>query len=218
MAHISVQVAFERTTALPKDRIVNTLHFDCPAAGTAVITPLTTLISKMWTQVNSPGVDRLDVYAPPMLSGIVNLKFYDMAQPKPRPPIGTSGFTIAIGTTGNYPLPAEVALVGSYHATPAAGERPARRRGRIFFGPLNTGCVSTTVTAGDARPFLNAQKTIAGAMRNLVVNAPTGYTWCVYSPTDHVLAPVTGVHCDDAFDTQRRRGAQSNSRFAISVP
>lgn len=116
-------------------------------------------------------------------------------------------------TTG---LPTEVAGVLSFHADTtnvleeSGATRPAaRRRGRIFVGPLIPGAMDMT-----APPFMLSESTFLQTLRAAAVTLMdrTDVTWCVWSRADAVLRPVVGGWTDNAPDTQRRRGADATAR------
>lgn len=143
--------------------------------------------------------------------------------------------------------PSEVAVCLSYRnntgAVPGGGEflAPlAQRRGRIYFGPLNGGNMTAGgMVAGDARPQAVLLTCLLGNSQFLQndVQAP-GFEWIIYSrpfagrgeverpgrPTLPALPARPGkaylieqFWCDDAFDTQRRRGAQRSFRTFLDV-
>jgi len=116
------------------------------------------------------------------------------------------------------PLPEEVSAVLSFKADTAGllevsgSTRPkARRRGRLYLGPLNSGTIGT---AG-AGVFLALafQGTILGAASNFLDQVPE---WSVWSRKDAAVHPVVDGWLDNAFDTQRRRGVRANGRTTWS--
>lgn len=132
---------------------------------------------------------------------------------------------IAAGVNTN--LPSEVAAVASFHATlvglseEVGTTRPrARRRGRVYIGPLTTEVYSQI----EDNPRLNAAFTDAlrFAMAELRDATNTtfgaGFGWSVWSRADQTLRPVVGGWTDDAFDTQRRRGVLANTRVNWGNP
>lgn len=124
--------------------------------------------------------------------------------------------SIAAGTTN---LPSEVAAVVSYHSDylglPEHGiglTRPkARRRGRIYVGPLNSSAVETDV---NGRVHLSSAfiPTLAASAATLAGHQTAPVNWMQWSRTNAQCNQVIGGHVDDAFDTQRRRGEDSQTR------
>jgi len=125
--------------------------------------------------------------------------------------------------TGVVELPNEVAAVVSFHADlfgiaeEAGATRPkARRRGRLYIGPLN----SQAITATSANPKLNTN--LGASLRggiNRIIDANddggSGGSFAVWSRKDAQLRVVTGGWTDDAMDTQRRRGQKSTARVVF---
>jgi hypothetical protein len=223
MAYIAGQITLERATQIPADAVVNTWHCrsdgatDAAAAAAAFHTALETF----YTSIEA-------MYAVATTSGNITAKYYNLADLKPRVPIYTDAFTITPPATTA--VPAEVSICLSYKGLFGSGFPNARRRGRVYLGPTNTGTFANS--QGDVH--------VASATRTLLANAATAlltasssssaFTWIVWSPTEAAGGPfageggtgggdfpdtaVTGGWVDDAFDTQRRRGARAINRLA----
>jgi hypothetical protein len=92
-----------------------------------------------------------------------------------------------------------------------------RHRGRLFLGPLNTtACQVGPGGAGRQRPgavFLNDVKLAAAGVNADLTSL--GAEWIVFSRRDWAGYPVVGGFIDDAFDTQRRRGAKAATRVTF---
>jgi hypothetical protein len=212
MAHIYAQARFDRTTLLPEDVVVNGFHFDVTGSPVTAAAVAFNSIKKFYDTTPAGASSPIRTYFSRALTGRCEVRVYDWDQAHPRPPIYTNEFTMTIGTTGQ-DLPTEVAICASYKAAPAAGANPARRRGRIYLGPLNDGIYTTAASsAGDQRPSVGARNIIVSAMVALADDPSTLINWSVYSTKDNVLYPVKTVWCDNAFDTQRRRGAKTTTR------
>lgn len=144
-------------------------------------------------------------------------------------PVGRTTFTMhaIVGTTTD--LPRECAAVLSLHADlsglaesvpggvsgPKGDTHPAaRRRGRIYLGPLNSAALGAgTNGPGLAAAFRTAATAAAHDLAHTAAAAGSGdASWCVWSRTTHKLFPITGGFMDDAFDTQRRRGIGASTR------
>lgn len=139
-------------------------------------------------------------------------------------PIATRSFTL--DASGDiYALPEEVAIALSIHGDlsgvverqpnpaypptlPKFFRPAARRRGRLFIGPL---ALNQAITeSGESRVSTQAKTVLTYAATALWDVFAGG--WCVWSRADETLYSVTGGWVDDAFDTQRRRGDAPLSR------
>lgn len=110
---------------------------------------------------------------------------------------------------GGAPLPSEVALCLSFQASIQAGLPQARRRGRVYLGPLDTPTLGS-----DGRPETATLNLIAGAATGLLAVSDTNGTleWGVYSRVTQTLVSVNNGWIDNSYDTQRRRGVRWDSR------
>jgi hypothetical protein len=102
----------------------------------------------------------------------------------------------------------------SFKAQPNPPINPARRRGRIYIGPLTTEVVTAAVT-GDARPQALLLTTLTQAGKRLADRLE--FEWSVYSRSSGIVAPIAELWADNAFDTQRRRGAKATSRVTLAA-
>jgi hypothetical protein len=132
-------------------------------------------------------------------------------------PVRSTNWTIGapVSATG---YPGEVAAAISYHADltdvpESSGDtRPAaRKRGRIFLGPLTTAIGSNEGVNQDAS-ITSSIRTNLGKSALALRDSNALTTWCVYSPTANTVYEVVGGYVDDAFDTQRRRGTKAEIR------
>jgi len=136
------------------------------------------------------------------------VKYYDAEGTAPNYPYLESTFNLASSPTGT-PLPSEVALCLSFQGVRIAGIPQARRRGRIYLGPLditvmNSGRPTSTAITNAldaAEAFYDAVDVISSAQ-----------TWAVWSPTNGSATPVTNAWMDNAFDTQRSRGVEVTTK------
>jgi hypothetical protein len=220
MTFINAQVRLMRTTELPEDLVVNTFSF---ITGSAVHTAAdldaieTSLIG--FYNVVGAGGSALTSHLSNLLSVAAlknEIRLYDINAPAASPPLRTRFWTLA--TTASSPLPAEVALCLSFKAPAAVGQNPKRQRGRVYIGPISTGSLNTASTGGDARPSVPCQTAIIDAGNRLMTD--TGHAWSVWSRRDATatnpngtLVPITDLWVDNAWDTQRRRGARPSTRI-----
>lgn len=219
MALLRCKITIPRDTALPEDVSVNTLHF-----STTEGFPYTTARTDIAGALNTcyAAFDQLlsAVLAPPG-----SMRFYDMGDPEPRVPLGDHALALTVDTTTTSLFPEECAIVASFSAAAVSGENRARRRGRIYLGPI---APSSVLTSGRVRVPAGSITAIASGMGSLLaasIASPT-WTWVVYSPTyaaenadfEDRYAPVVRGFIDDAFDTQRRRGPAPTTRVLWGAP
>jgi len=201
MAHIKAVTQLMMTTSILDDAAVNTWHFqglNTSVEQADIVAGLTDFF------------DTLRSY----LSGKVaqnghRIKLYDMADPEPRAPIVDTTFNLSSAPAGG-PMASEVCLCLSFQGDRVSGTPQASRRGRIYFGPLDT-----TPIDSDGRPSsaLITDLADAGNTLRLAMIASAGtILWVVYSPTYNTTTPVTNGWVDNAFDTQRRRGLAPSTK------
>lgn len=91
--------------------------------------------------------------------------------------------------------------------------RPRKRySGRLYLGPLNTG-VGVAEVAGHVRPDSSFRAQVLTACERLQdALAANGHGWMLWSRRDEDVRVISEVSMDDAFDIQRRRGAQPTLR------
>lgn len=204
----AVKVTLNRTNAIPADAVVNVWHFDADDA-TGEANDLADRVAAFYTTI-APIMSSV-------LSGTGTIQVYDLADPEPRVPIYTRGLT---GIAGGSAFPSEVALCLSMQAAPESGVNQRRRRGRIYIGPLGTG--GTAVTDGDVRPTQARADTILDAAVTLATGPDPGDSrLAIYSPTTRAggasladsFNDAAELWVDNAFDTQRRRGARPTTRW-----
>jgi len=136
------------------------------------------------------------------------IKWYDLPGVTPNYPVGTFTFNLA-SAPGGAELPSEVAICASFQATRVPGFPQARRRGRIYVGPI----VASYNVSG--RPTSTVLTTLCTAMEDFktAIDAiATDTTWAVWSSVDQTAVAVANGWCDDVWDTQRRRGLAQTSR------
>lgn len=203
-------------TGLPSDVAVNTFHFDWINPGDPTATDfggLCDTVSSFYETVFPSG----DVF---MLNGsllpnVTIQKVYDLREAKPRSPIYQRVDNMNVATDPAYTTPLEVALCLSYQAQKVSGQPQARRRGRIYLGPLgDLGGMATpgtpTTFPGPNNAWITKIKTAASALKAVV--ATTHFQWVVWSPTNGISAPILNGWVDNAWDTQRRRGNPPTAR------
>lgn len=199
MALYRTQVELAMTSGNPLDKATNVWHFiaDDLTALDLALTQVTTFYAAIDVQ----------------LSGAVantghRIRCYDLADPEPRAPVrdqGIGGFVAGTGASAP-----ELAICISYQTTRQSGQSQARRRGRLYMGPLKGAAVNTS-TGFPETAMLTA---FGSAIQNLLdaSQAAATWAWAVYSRTNNVAIEVTDAWIDNAFDIQRRRGVAATSR------
>jgi len=216
MAITHAQVTLPYTSGLPADVASNNFYFETVAAPTPTqVGAIEVGLIGLYNQ--SLSGNTLAQYLSINLSRVANqctIKMYDVADPVPRVPFQETSFTLAAATGANV-LPQEVALCGSFRAAYASGEPPARRRGRVYFGPLQSGAAASP---GD-RPAAALMTRVLDGFDFLDLTCDAeNVGWCVYSRADGVARACTHIWVDNAFDTQRRRGIVATTRTEQALP
>lgn len=196
------QVELAMTSGIPEDKATNVWWFlaDDLSNLDLALTQLTTFYGAIDGE----------------LSGRVattghRVRCYDMDDPEPRAPVKDQG--LGTLTPSSTSLPTEVAMCISYQAARSSGVSQARRRGRLYIGPLKKTAVEDT-----GLPQAAMITVLQGAIQNLLdaAQAATTWDWVVYSPTDGLAVSVHDGWIDNAFDIQRRRGLTATSRVLFS--
>lgn len=228
MAFLAVQHALQGSSGLSEDRFVNTFHLQGTGDPTeAQLTAIKDALVAFYS--NLGGAFNLGQYLADTAAGVGRtVKIYDHQDVKPRAPIYEFVDTdtpFALNSTTAYP--SEVAMCISFAAPKLSGQVQARRRGRIYLGPLNVSAGSSgDVTFQECRPqsqFMSSCMTTFGKL--MTDFAAANHILSVYSPTvDTSDTGVVGAFSvvetwwtDDAFDTQRRRGVRPLTRQTRQV-
>ncbi len=215
-------VTLDRVGGLPEDVVVNTWHFEDDSTGIG---------DSGGIAQNGPGlVARLQAFYESIgqsllgsaLTGTGTVKLYDWGDPLPRIPRRVATISFPKGTTC---YPAEVALVLSFKAADLAGGIPARRRGRVYLGPIKVAAGVNDPDARDVRPSEATMTSVLNAAKAMADGGPGAFKLATYSPTQAALTggadaawnDVAELRIDNAFDTQRRRGAARSKRMRVSL-
>lgn len=189
----------------PKDVAVNNFSFlttgTVAEGGAAITATLKTFYTALQT-----------FWSPDVAADKVHVKIYDRADAKPRPPQHEALLTLGV-TVGTTSLPHELAICCSFRGARLAGVPPARQRGRIFFGPIATSCLTGSVVT---QTTVDAFKNALSQMKTNADTAPN-IEWVVWSQrtgTNGGSWPVTDGWVDNAVDVQRRRGVAATTRTA----
>lgn len=235
MAVLRAVAQFEHITGLPRDRAVNTFHFNGPADA-PTLADIRDRVIDFYTadQANGPKVGAF-------LSHVLQsfrVKVYDVTVEPSGPPLVESASVNLPARAGVANLASEVAICLSFQGTPAGGLIQRRRRGRIYLGPLNDAALANPGNAGAAvqRPSASVLTTLRNAGIKLATEVDDTAEWVVYSrpfpgrvgavkdngdPKPDLPARagstvnIDEVWTDDAFDTQRRRGERATGRTLV---
>ena len=194
MAVYRFQVRLQGSSGLPEDIYENVLFYDVNSPDT----------------VQGRCEDLRDHYigANNVLAGVsaVEVRAYPLAGGQP---VASAGPTTR--TPISLSLPTEVALCLSYATTDDPDKATSGRyRGRIYLGPLNTtgGLRPSSGIIGYALAFGQALAAIGTAGNT---------TWVMYSRADNATRKIESIWVDNAWDTQRRRGAAPTARTVQDV-
>lgn len=203
MAITRVVVNLPYYTNVPEDVATNTFYFASVATPDAAAR--TAIALRLSTFYNA-----IDAYLSPIIiAGSVTATFYNMADTPPRAPVADLALaTLTLGAAG---YAEEAACALSYHAVAVSGESAARRRGRIFIGPLADASVTNGTTTNFSSPGPAMRSAIAAAAA-VLADQSEPYQWAVYSTVDNIARQITGGWVDNSLDTQRRRGRRPTSR------
>lgn len=215
-----VQCTIPLTNNVPEDSVVNTWYFDDDDDPVAAPEDTAGWIINELTAFYQ-AID--GVVFPDTVGNAVNVRMYDMADPEPRVQVWDE--TIPIVPSASDPLPNEVAICLSFSADPQSGQTQARRRGRLFLGPVAQSCMSVIgshayVSLATRLAIVNAADALAAGFEH-PASPGLRLHWAIFSPT--TLASPGGTlggsfhdvqsgWVDDAFDIQRRRGADATAR------
>lgn len=241
LGYYKVLIQLPFTSGLPEDVAQNTIFFGCTNAGSSHdedADDLLPYLASVFNDVLTGATLALDELIGDQVTRDANgcdLVFYfDDGDPTTGlwgSPVAMRSFTMGASGTGN-PLPAEVSLALSFHGdltnVPETAPNPdgpvpptirpaARRRGRIYIGPLMA-IAGTTGASNDLVPTSAAKNTWSAVGAHLIDNVPSGFVWDIVSKAGGEVHVVTGGYVDDAFDTQRRRGSAPTSRLTFGTP
>ena len=210
MVDILAQVVIPYRSGIPEDVAVNTWSFDVADDDETNLGQIGQFLNVFYS-----GIDSL--LSPVLDLGLVRGKFYRRSDPEPRTPVLDEVFDLGDGNTGGV-FPEEVAACLSFRGVLQSGEPAARRRGRVYLGPL-----SDNVLVGDgqlrSRMPLAVRTTILDAYEAAWGELTTaGNVHTVWSSADATRYPVVQAWVDDAFDTQRRRGPAATTRTTRNGP
>lgn len=203
MALVRAQVSFPLAGSDGADVTMNTWGFDVDAATTAGVTNAQAALDAFYTTLNG-------LFSSQALWNQGTVKWYNMGDSPPRAPFAETIGTFATGAGVSPGLPAECCMCLSFQGIRLSGVPQARRRGRVYLGPLAVSAIGSTglLTA-------SALSTADSAATTLLAAGPTAgdFDWVILSPTGGLDAViVANGWIDNAIDIQRRRGLTATSR------
>lgn len=223
-------------SGLPEDTFNNDFYFRGDNPGQPEATDaqnICTAVIEFYNSIPAGATKSISDYLGPQISTSANacsILVYSTPDPLTGAPWGSpirmQNFTMGTPDAST-PLPAEVCSVLSYHGdltdVPETAANPtpppltirpaARRRGRLYLGPLNTTAGATQAGTNDLGVTGLFRDTMGDAGLQLGATATTlDLTWCVYSGTSLQTFAVVGGYVDSAFDIQRRRGSAALAR------
>lgn len=210
MATVRVQAVFQGASLLPEDRFINTFHFYDATSFYAAHSEACLDAVESFYCLPYP-TDEIGSGISPYVLRDFELRAYDLSEPE-----GSRIPTIrpeVLQTAAGNGLPEEVALVVTLKGDPPD---TARRRGRIYIGPLtNSSNVIQTGTTGEparveTEPGSLCQILLLAATA-MAENEPVGWSIRSTVPSENFVR-ITNGHIDNAWDTQRRRGPDASAR------
>lgn len=217
-----VSLTMQDKTLLPRDQYENTIYIQ----SDTIAHPTDAECLTIDTALQGLYGGAMATFISPQLSGDSHyVRFYDMADGKPRVPFYEHKWSNLGTSLGAASLPSEVACVLSLQGTPVPlPVRPQSTRGRLFIGPLSTSAVATA-GAGSAdspihsRPRSDFLANLLGAGQALATNiqALPGYRWVIFSPKWKHTSEVMSLSVDDSWDMVHSRGDRPTLRNRLAV-
>ncbi len=202
-----VQAVFKDASNLPENQFINNWYFRNDEIGQPPTNAIKAVLDAFYTGSAANGFILKAQMASHVLPAF-EYRIYDLGQPPPR--TRTTVLAFPYGSSVGAGLPGEVAVCSSFYA----GTNVKRRRGRHYIGPLSAG---STDGQGSPRPSPELKAAIVDRAKNVALTSQN-VTWVVVSQVGAMANEVTAGWCDNAFDTQRRRGNQPSARNVWTTP
>lgn len=210
-------VSLAARTGILKDETVVDFVFDNDATSSSETTDIRDALVDFFNATTGTGFTLAHYigYSRSRASAASKINIYDLDGHLDGSPHGSPTFaytfTLGAGDTDRViENPAQVALVLSFHADlsglveESGATRPrARRRGRVYIGPLDNLNANAQAVDGPVIPSDNLINTLASAASDLL--AASGVIWSVWSRANAAVYEVVGGWVDNRFDTQRKR-------------
>ena len=207
------QVVFQGGSDKPEDQFVNVWWFIGTGPTSADAPGIFSRLTSFYTQ-EPPGSEiSIGASMSSYIRTPVQIKVYDMADEEPRvPTIG--GFNMPSRAAGFTTVPEEMAVCMSFHTHPPI---TARRRGRVYLGPLNSTAMTPATAVVPTRVSNNFIEAVRQAGQALMDSSGPNLWWAIHSTVGNLAMEVTGGWIDNEFDTQRRRGVDATSRVRFGT-
>lgn len=222
-----LRVIMPYTTGLPRDVAMTTWNLTTSEAqwnaGTTMAQWQAHLVS-FFNTAHTGSFTPLSGYLSPILSRVSNacrIESWRIDDLDGSVMTQVNEFNFTLGASAaTQSIPLEVAICSSFQsgARLIPGSWPVnRRRGRVYLGPWNSLAVDTTAGA-IPRPLVDLRTSIANGTRFLAEagSEEKGY-FAVWSRAQQQLRQVDRGWVDAAWDTQRRREVDSDSRVLWSL-
>lgn len=234
-----VAAILKSRTGIAKDNVVNNFVFDDNVPVGSDPDSIRDAIVSFYNDSYEAGIDSIASRLSSVLDRTANvcvLKMYDITgnlDGSPHgSPVAERSFTLDAAQAGHNNLPAEVALACTFEAdltdvlevgptVDGKKTKPrARRRGRVFLGPLND--FARSQDGADGRVTVNASFLLqvgkaAQALINTAAASATMGNLVVWSRTDAAVYEVVKAKVDNELDTIRRRGHKATVRTAFNA-
>lgn len=204
MSHIRVMFIGHGPSNLPVDRVINVFHFIGPGLY-AADQPNAELAVAGFYNTGTGQSTTIGSWLSPWVQRSAEMRSYDLDTVPPRVPTVAP---LGLGATAGNGYAEEVAMCLSYRgALPST----ARRRGRIYIGPLKESAIEAAHAGSPAAPVTALVTDLTVAATRLANDLSVD--WAVHStvPTSNFV-PIVAGWVDNALDTQRRRGPDATTR------
>jgi hypothetical protein len=192
MPLLRFQVAAQMDSTLPRDSLVNTLHFNdqgFTSDADDLCADLANIFQAGWYgNLCQIVVDAYPIGAPPQY------------------PVGHAEINMGLSPASS--APREVAVCLSYYSE----RNLPRQRGRIYLAVGGTSSFATT-----PRPDTALRQKALDLAQDFSDLGGIDVDWQAYSPTDGEGRNVTNAWVDDEWDTMRSRGLRASSRLMATV-
>lgn len=223
-ADVLVRPIMQAATGLPEDAVVNDWAFRLIAGGAPSAGDLAAIAGVVgnFYRAGAAAADRVGNYISDVINRAVTHEIQVFSISAGGSPIYSEAWLGPVAAALGAPLPNEVAGVLSFHGDlttvveEAGATRPrARRRGRVYIGPLIQSAITNATPPPLAPAFTLAMRANATVMYDAAEAA--GWRWSVWSRADDELYPVVAGWTDNAPDTQRRRGQDATLRNVFTT-
>lgn len=213
MPRMQVVFNFPYGSLLPGDEVINTWAFES-SSPVPVTDEIDAINAGCFAFYSAIAGNISDVIA--WNTATARVRFYNIDNPEPRVPFFDEWGPSPFAGEGNDPLPDECACALSFHGLYVSGQPQARRRGRVFLGPLAQ-VATTTAANGHVYIHPNFITAIGEGVQALWDEVDgSGAIHSVWSRADDEFYNVVDYSVDNAVDVQRRRGPAAAFRTGVN--